>query len=205
VISAVWVLLQYVLLRLTDRKDYRRKIMRNSIVDHDNLPQVVPPVNSTTNAPGIGIWKAGSPFEDRGYQYNLSRQELRESKLKFWCIQAGLELGTAFLKSLAQEKAAIQLSYETNIEAINRARKYVLRWHKELEVRSAVNKSRRRDKLSVSAKESYLRARVTCEKRGCYAEVYRENDDGDGNGLCYHHYMKSIGKDPRGVSAEDSL
>ena len=169
--------------------------MKSTKVDQDVLPRAlsvptkhIPDWDFETsmyvNAPGVR----------NRILADLDRQSFKESKLKFWCVQAGLATTTAFLKSLAAKKAELQSSYEAGIAEVNATKKFLLVWDHALQARSATNRVRRRDKISNAPKKSYLRARKTCASRGCYADSY-------GNFVyCYAHHMKDIGKSPRGVS-----
>jgi hypothetical protein len=128
-------------------------------------------------------------------QFREVRQDFKESQLKFACVQAGLSVGSAFLKSLKELQAKVQSVYDTEMERIRVLRKYYIRWIDALQVRSAVNKARRKDNISNAPKKAYVRARKSCSKRGCYADSYKDD-------LCYMHYCKAKGISPQGVTSQ---
>lgn len=146
--------------------------------DHGSFP--VPPTLLATFRVYSNAVVSDKIISDIAYAAG-DRQSFKEIKCKFWCIQAGLARGSAFLKTLASLKATAQVAYDAEIRRLNELKAYVNPWMTALATQSGVNKAKRREDATVS-QEKILRARVTCSKRGCYGEMFKD-------AVCYHHYV----------------
>jgi hypothetical protein len=174
------------------------KIMADKKLDHDSLPEAASLATRFLTGTLLDIGKDPFQFDFPDVYWNFLkvRQDFKQMRLKFASVQVGLQIGSAFLKTLKEEQAELQSVYDDGMKRINALRKYYIRWMDALQTRSGVNKARRRDNISNAPKKSYVRARKTCSKRGCYGAVYRDD-------LCYDHYCRDRGISPQGVTAHD--
>jgi hypothetical protein len=174
-------------------------IMADKKLDHDSLPEAAVLASDfvygslSVNDHTVDNYKLWDHRDAR--LFPRVRQEFKQSPFKFAAVQAGLSTGSAFLKSLKELQTKVQSVYDAEMERIRVLRKYYIRWMDALQTRSGVNKARRREKISNAPKKSYVRARETCSKRGCYGAVYRDD-------LCYEHYCRDNGISPQGVTAK---
>lgn len=122
-----------------------------------------------------------------------SRQDFKGARLSFWTVQAALPIGHAFLNALKEKQRVAQARYDATTIKVREYRKRCLYWMDAARGRLQHNKERRKEKITEAPPQESKRARKTCEKRGCYAFVYRD-------GLCETHYLRTRGKVSQGVT-----
>lgn len=164
----------------------------NSLEDHDGMSSK----NSKAKSPTIMVIHNEVMRSLFGSSIILDdidvRQEYKGDSLSFWTVQTTGARGNAFLSFLKAHQAQLTAEYQAALQVIRVARKRARLVMDAASARNIVNRERRKDKNAVPIVMPD-RARVTCEKRGCYGEAYRDN-------LCYDHYMIAHKKSTTGVT-----